>query len=209
VPHGTARPFAEALDEIGSRLKRRIIPPKAILGRLSVIDETSRLTGPYQDPDYLPFYFHAGRVLDPRRIICVGLDIGLHVSCLLQGCSEPECCLCVQPPSSEYYSPRIALSNIRSVTSRRFPVSAAVSRLEEVEFPAAGFDMALITSRLPGDSTLDSLEACWRVLSDDGTILVDRLSEGSTKEVFADFCKAKNVEFRAFETRYGTALARK
>lgn len=201
-----------AASDIRLRMAQQAISPRTLLGRMSLIDDLSRQTGQFQDPNHLPFYFHAGRVLNPRRILCFGLEIGLQVSCLLQGCSDPELAFCVQFPTKNFYSPRVAVSNIKTVAGRRFAVGVHVGRMDEDSFPrlpGSHFDMAVVTVPIPPDSLMDSMDSCWAALAESGHIVIDRLSEPRSEEVFRDFCRAKGAEFVVFETRYKVGIARK
>lgn len=193
-------------------MARQFVSPRTILSRMSLVDEAHRLAGAYQDPNYLPFYFHVGRVFEPRRIFCVGAEIGLQTACLIQGCSSPAAAVCIQPPSPSFYSPRVAVSNVRSCAGKSFPVSVRVCSLDDEsvdEFRAQRFDACLVTVALPCDTMMDSLDLCWGLLSEGGILCVDRLDDPRRESVFRDFCRARNLEFRFFRTRYSAAIAEK
>lgn len=202
----------EAADEIKSRLSRGIISARTVLGRMSLVDEESAMGPSYHDPAYFPYYFHLGRVVDPGRLFCVGLDLGLQTGCALQGCAAPESMFAVQRPASHPYSPRIAVSNIKKTTKKNFQFLFHVGDLGDPDFPAiapSSFDLAFITCHLPPDPMMNYLHQCWNSVREGGFISVDRLSEAVAEDVFRDFCKSRSVEFRLFKTRYGTGIARK
>lgn len=202
----------ESAAEIESRLSRGVISPRTVLGRMSLAGEESSMGPSYGDPAYFPYYFHLGRVIDPARLLCVGLELGLQAGCVLQGCESPASMFAVQPPPSHPYSPRIAVSNVKKAAGRRFPVSVHVGDTGDPSFPGFGpepFDLAIITPHLPPDPMMDHLHQCWDALSDGGFISVDRLSQAEAGEVFRDFCRSRSVDFRIFKTRYGSGIARK
>jgi len=205
-------PFESVADRIEAGLRTQKVSPRVLLGRLSLIDDASRFSGQYQDPNYLPFYFHVGRALSPRRTMCFGLGIGLQMSCLLQGSPSSESAFCFQPPSSSFYSPRVALSNMNRSFQRRFPCSFSEGFPNDPRFVSenkGNFDLAILAEALPTDLMMDCLGSLLLLLSEGGHMVVDRLSDGKSHEVFLDFCKARGLPHRIFKTRYGSALAEK
>lgn len=196
-------------QEVSSRMSRAFVTPSALLSKMSVVDSSSKTTSAYQDPNYLPFYFHLGRVLNPKSVFCLGPEIGLQVGCLLEGSSNSVSATCVQPPSDSFYPARLALSNIRFATSRRFPVSLHIGDLSgEVASKVVGerFDLAMIAIRMTVDAAMDSMAFCWSLLGEDGVMVVDMLDEGKVGLVFEDFCRARNLDRAFVKTRYGTGI---
>lgn len=196
--------------EVSSRMSRGFLSPSALLARMSVVDSPSKAATAYQDPNYLPFYFHLGRVVDPASVFCIGAEIGLQVGCLLEGCGNPRSATCLQPPSDSFFPSRLALSNIRSAAGRRFPVSLHSGDLNEFVARAVGgerFDLAMVVVPMPVDLMMDSMDLCWSVLVEDGLMVVDMLDEGRAGPVFADFCRARNLKSAVVKTRYGTGIA--
>ena len=201
--------FESLASDLSSRLASQSVTSSVLLGGARLIDDSSRLSGQYQDPNYLPFYYHVGRVFDPGRILCVGLDLGLQVSCLLKGCSQPESAFCIQEKSDSFYSPRLAISNVRASAGRRFPVAVHVGGLNDpgVFESCRGIEAAIITGEMAGDPLMESMSLCWSMLSDGGILCVDRLSCGHSEDVFRDFCRARGASSAFFGTRYGSGIA--
>jgi hypothetical protein len=196
-------------DEVAARMGRSSISPRALLSRMSIVDDPAKMATAYQDPNYLPFYFHLGRVLDPKRVFCVGAELGLQVACLLAGCSIPESALCLQPPSERFYSPRMALSNVRSATNRHFPVSVVTASLDSKPVSGLigkGFDLSMIVVSMSVDALMDSMNICWSSVGDDGVMVVDMLIDRKSSAVFDDFCRSHNLSSRVLKTRYGTGI---
>lgn len=197
-------------DEVLLRMSKSFLSPKTLLSKMSVVDSPSKAATAYQDSNYLPFYFHMGRVASPRKIFCVGFGLGLQLGCLLQGCEGASEAFCVQPASEGLYAPRIALSNIKSTAGRHFPISVHVGDVADEPVRAVldgKFDMAIMVSPMPVDSMMDSIELCWSGLSYEGILVVDFLDERSNELIFRDFCKSKGLECRVLKTRYGTGIA--
>lgn len=202
--------MSSKFDDLNVRLNAQYVPPAVLLGGMGLLDESSRLTGQYQDPRYLPFYYHICRVFSPRRILLIGLDIGLQLACMLKGCAEPERASCIQRPSESFYSPRLAISNAKAAAGRKFPIVVHVGNMNDrgaIESCSGLFEAAAITAEMPSDSLMDALDFCWSRLSEGGFICVDRLSKEGSREVFDDFCKVKGAANCFFETRYGCGIA--
>lgn len=202
----------DAAGEIESRLSKGTISSRTVIGRMSLVNQDSSFGPSYQDPYYFPYYFHVGRVLNPARLLCVGLDLGLQAGCVLQGCEQPESIYAIQPPPDHPYSPRIAVANIKKVTGRGFSISIHVGSLGDSSFQGivpSHFDLAFITIPLGVDAMMDHMHQCWDGLKDGGFISVDRLSNAYAEDIFRDFCKSRSVSFRLFGTRYGCGIAKK
>lgn len=177
---------------------------------MSVVDSPSRIATAYQDPNYLPFYFHLGRVVRPEKSFFVGLELGLQIGCVFQGCESPASATCVQPPPDHFYSPRMALSNIKSASKGRASISVhmgSVGEYKDSSFPKESFDLAAILVSMPSDSLMDSMDICWSLLKAEGLLVVDFLDEKRSVLVFSDFCKARGLDFGLLKTRYGAGIA--
>jgi hypothetical protein len=204
--------LSEAGDEIDSRLSKRMMSSRTVLSGMSLVGDESSMGPSYQDPAYFPYYFHLGRVLRPSRMLCVGFDLGLQAGCVLQGCDSPDSMFAIQPSPSHHYSARIAVSNVKRAGGRGFPLSVYVGGIEDDSFPGiapSSFDLAFVTCFMPPDPMMNHLHFCWQSLSEGGFLSVDRLSESSSEDIFKDFCKARNVDFRLFPTRYRSGIVRK
>ncbi len=197
-------------EELSRRLKLQFVSPRTLLGGMSVVDETSRLTGQYQDPNYLPFYYHMGRVFRPSRVFCIGLDLGLHLSCLLKGCPEPKSAVSLQPPSDSFYSPRLAVLNIKSAAGRKFPFFTHSGLIQDQALSASlssGVDAVIVTREMSSDPLMEALDFCWKRLAPEGFLALDHLSHRGSEQVFLDFCKSKGAEWSFFKTRYKMGIA--
>jgi hypothetical protein len=195
---------------LASKLKAQAIGPRVFLDKLRLIDESSRKSSQYQDPNYLPFYYHIGKLVQPKSLLHIGLDLGLPSCCFLQGSPQVERMLCFQRASKDFYSPRIALSNIKDVKGKMFPIDYYYGNVVDGDFikkMSLKFDMVIITEKINGDRINETLDVCWEYLNLDGFLCLDYASE--TKDIFSDFCKARNRPFVFFTTRYGAGLTQK
>jgi hypothetical protein len=203
----------EIKDAIKVKLKNQLITSRVLIDRLRLIDEDSRKSSQYQDPRYLPFYYYLSRSIHPKSIVNLGLDLALPLCCFLQGADTAESVVCLQRASKDFYSPRLALSNIKDIKGKKINVdyyygdvidSSFIQKLEK------NCDLVISTERINNDKINESLEVCWQYLNVDGFIVVDHIhSNESIGEIFRSFCKGQNRPFVEFETRYGTGLVQK
>jgi hypothetical protein len=183
-----------------------------LLDRLRLLDDGSRLTGQYQDPRYLPFYYYLSKHTSPRSLLHVGLDLALPSCCFLLGCDSVERFLGFQMEKKSFYSPRIALSNLRD-TRRSLPMEYHYGKIIDRDMESkmsSGFDMVLITSKMNDDEMNEVLEVCWNHMNLDGVMVVDHaVSIPRVGDLFGAFCRSRNRPVVSFDTRYGNALTQK
>lgn len=189
-----------------------LVGTSVLLGRIRLIDEDSRKSPQYQDPKYLPFYYHIAKKISPISVLNVGFDLALPLCCFLKGSSSVARAIGLQVASADFYSPRLAVANIKDAKGRKFPVDFHFGKITDEALSrklSGGVDMAMITERV-GSDLLDVLEVCWQSLNLDGFIILDKAPPESPEgRLFSDFCRSKNRDFVFFSTRYGTALAMK
>lgn len=199
-------------SDVDQSLSLGLLSPGVLLGRLRLIDEDSRKSPQYQDPKYLPFYYHLAKQIDPASVLNIGFDLALPLCCFLKGSSSVTRAVGLQLRSLDFYSPRLALANIRDVKGRKFPVDFHFGKVTDEELAgkmAGGVDLVMITEKI-GSDLIDVLEVCWQNLNLDGFVVLDKVTPESPDGIlFSDFCRSKNRDFIFFGTRYGTALAMK
>ena len=64
------------------------ISGKILLDRFCVIDEESRRSPAYIDPNFSGFYYHLGKKIDPESMIEIGFDLGLLSGSFLTSCKS-------------------------------------------------------------------------------------------------------------------------
>ncbi|NDD55036.1 hypothetical protein EBZ39_14435 [bacterium] len=198
--------------DIEKKLASGLVGPRVLLDRMRLIDEESRKSPQYHDPNYLPFYYHLSKFIKPRVILQVGFNLALPLCCFLRGSESASSAIGLQIDSREFYSPRLALANIKDVKGRSFASSFHLGKVTDSAFAdmvSPGVDLVMITEKV-GPDLIDILEVCWQSLNLDGFILLDKAPLGSPEgKLFSDFCRSKNRDFIFFSTRYGTALSMK
>lgn len=198
--------------EVDKSFLSGLLGTSVLLGHLRLIDEDSRKSPQYQDPKYLPFYYHLAKHINPSSVLNVGLNLALPLCCFLKGSSSATSAIGLQLRSSDFYSPRLALANIRDVKGRKFSMDFHYGNVTDEELArkvSAGVDFVMITEKV-GTNLIDVLEVCWQNLNLDGFVVLDRAPpESPDGRLFSDFCRSKNRDVIFFGTRYGTALAMK
>jgi hypothetical protein len=200
--------FSKDLDK---KLNNQLISSRVLLDKLRLVDDISRKSGQYQDPLYLPFYFHIGKFVNPNSVLQVGLNLGLEMCCFLQGNKNPSYFLGFQNNDGNFYSERLAFSNIKDI-SKKIKLDFYHGSLLDNDFllKLINFDLIMITEKSNFDKIMEALDVCWNKLNLDGFLVVDYLDyDKKIKKIFLDFCKVKNREGFVYKTRYGAGIVQK
>jgi len=198
-------------NELNKKIKSQLISPKVLLDKLRLFDEESRKSSQYQDPTYLPFYFYLSRFLFPKSILQIGLNLGLEICCFLYGNKDVESFFGFQSSNDNFYSERLAFSNIKDIT-KKIKTDYYYGKIYDNLFlqKAKSFDLILLTEKSNFDQIKESVEMCWEKLNMDGYLVMDYLNyDKKINKIFMDFCKSKNTDGFVFKTRYGTGILRK
>jgi hypothetical protein len=203
----------EIHGKVEGKLKNQLITSRVLLDRLRLIDETSRRSSQYQDPRHLPFYYYLGKSMEASSVLHVGLDLGLPLCCFLQGSPATERIMGFQRKDKAFYSPRLALSNLKDVKGKGLDFDFYHGGILDPDLHARlsrGFDLVILTERLNSDQLSETLDVCWNYLNMDGFLVLDHAkAEKNMGDVFSSFCKAKNRPLVLFDTRYGAGLTHK
>lgn len=199
--------FKAALD---TDLARQLIGGKFVLDRFCVIDEDSRRSPSYVDPNYASFYYHLGKYVTPRSVLEIGFDLGLLSASMMISCKSVKKFVGYRESSRVFMSPRLGHKNIGKVM--RGEKYFYVGNLYDYEFDPLlrNLDMALVTDESSYDRHLEYLDFIWPSLSENGIIVCEYLDKNKpAKDAYLAFCESKNREPMLFATRYGTGLVQK
>ena len=194
--------------ELNEKVNRQYVSSRILLDRLRLIDEDSRKSGQYQDPLYLPFYFHLNKFINPKSIAQIGLNLGLETCCFLQGNSSVERVFGFQKNNDNFYSERLALSNIRSV-NKKIKIDYYCGKIYDNEFvqKISSCDLIIINEKSNFDEIKNVIDISWQNLNLDGYLLVDYLYyDKKIEKIFLDFCKVQKRPNNVFNTRYGIGI---
>jgi len=202
----------EIYRNVNGELDKGLVNSRILLDRLRVADEIYRKSSLYQDPRYIPFYYHLGKFITPQGLFQIGLGLGFPICSLLQSCKTLKRIFTFQPKSDGFFSARLALSNIRDFHRGDLGYSYGGIGDEEfvTNFETGNWDLAFINVETSLDLYRDYLDLIWQQLPLDGIIVMDYLSSyQESNEAFTTFCKIVNREPVIFKTRFGTGIIQK
>jgi predicted O-methyltransferase YrrM len=202
----------EIKSHVDARLKKHILPSHILLDRFRVIEESSRQSSAYTDPTYIPFYYYLGEVYKPQKILEMGVRLGLESGCFLKSCKSVVKFLAFQEKPAEFYSIRIAKSNIRDVYRGDF--DSHVGSLHDQAFldklDQEKWDLAIVNEEESLDRHLECLDLLWQQIAPEGLIVMDYIDRHPhSGQAFHGFCKSRNRVPITFQTRYGVGVVQK
>jgi hypothetical protein len=191
--------------DLNNNLNSQYISPKILLDKLRLLDEDSRKSAQYQDPFYLPFYFHLSKYIFPKNVLQSNLNLGLEISCFLQGNKTIEKFFGFQNYTEEFYSNRIAFSNIKSI-NKKIALDYYFGKIYDLVLDY-NFDLIIVNEKSNFDKINDMLNIFWNKLNLNGCLVMDFLSyDKKIKNIFLDFCKSNNRQPVLCKTRYVTGI---
>ena len=204
--------ISKIIPELKIKLEKQLIPARILLDKFRIIDETSRRVSAYTDPNYAPFYYYIGTLLDPKNVADFGFRLGLLSGCFLKGCKTVKNFLGFQQKTDEYYSPRLGRANIKSVFKGNFDFYLGSILDNEFidKWNKINWDVVIVNEEKDYDFYRTCFDVIWNKLENNGLIISDYVvSHEPCKKAFYDFCKSKNREPILIKTRYGTGLVQK
>jgi|SaaInlV_165m_DNA_1040744.scaffolds.fasta_scaffold01469_3 predicted O-methyltransferase YrrM len=202
----------EIVSNLESNLQDGLISPRIILSSLRFIDESSRKSGAYADPLYMPFYYHLGKHISPKSYIQIGFNLGLSSACFMKSCNSVEDFLAFQRKNEVFYSSRLSIKNVKNHYKNNFSFYHGGFHDEAFEksVHSKKWDLIMVNERILYDTHLECLEILWPFLSSGGFLVVDRVvSDKSAKDSFSNFCNIKNRDPFVIKTRYGVGIVQK
>lgn len=187
-----------------SKITNSFMRSETLLGMVKILDRSSRETPAYNDPKYLPFYYHLGTQCTPKRVIQVGSKLGLIGACFSQGCKTIERWLAIDE-YSDNPPHNIILSNLRMYSE----ANIAYRLFDNGLFVDNDADLCLLTEKYSLAATERYIELLWKSLRSEGLLVVDYIHDEATKKSFTEFCKVRNREPVLFDTRYGLGVVNK
>ncbi len=203
----------ELKSKIENDLKNQAISPKILLDNLSILNEQSRKSSSYVDPNYIPFYYHLGKYLNVKKMIEIETGAALHSCSFLKSCKTIETFLAFQSKKDDFFSSRFAYKNIKKNYKGDFDLYYGNIKDNnfEVKVNKHNWDLVLFNEEeMSYDSLLFTFSKLWLNLESDGLFVVNFVNSiDSVKKCFNNFCKIQNIKNVILNTRYGTGIIKK
>jgi hypothetical protein len=202
----------ELKKRLDADLDKSVMSSGNLMHSFALLNESSRKSGPYTDPRYIPFYYYLGKYIYPTNFMEMGFRLGLCSGCFLKSCLTVEHFFGFQKRGDEYYSTRLGMRNLR----RNYRGAAEVVIGDILESPfvnALGkkqWDLAFMNEEMEYDQHRNYLDTIWNSMALGGLLVADNINShkpGGT--AFVDFCKTKNREPVTIATRYGVGIVQK
>lgn len=146
----------------------------------------------FKDPSHYPFYYHLGKVINPKIILQIGSEYGLIGRSFLSGCESVETYLVYCNGDVSFIEKNI--KNSKFTNMKDLP----------------DIDLCLIINREMSKDFLQEFLLVWEYISVDGLLIVDYIfTSKQYEDVFLQACKFVNRKPIFFNTRYGAGLIQK
>lgn len=196
---------------LDSDLKKQLVSGRVLLDRYCMIDELSRKSPSYCDPNYAGFYYHLGKYIRPNSLMEFGFDLGLFSACFMIRCKSVNNYFGFRDYDGTYFSHRIGAKNIKR--SYRGKAKYHYGNIHDNVFDKVfqqTWDMVIFSSEEKYDKHLQYFDFVWPHLNENAIIVCDNIKRNSpTREAFEAFAHSKNREFTFFATRHGTMVLQK
>ena len=186
---------------------------RVLLNTARLINENDRRASSYTDPNYIPFFYHLGKLIAPKSVVEVGVRLGLTATALTRSCLSVTQYLALQELNGEdYYSVRLAKANIHD--HFKGELYTHVGSVDDEEFSARlesqEWDLAIINDEVGFDRHFLWLETLWERLALGGWMVCDYVeSHRPARKAWDGFCKGKNRTPEFINTRYGVSFVQK
>lgn len=193
---------------VENKMARNSLPAKVLQSKFKV-GFPSHLQG---DPTFLPFYFQLGKFIDVKNLLEFGFDLGMPSGCLMESCKTIEHFLAFRKSNTQYYTKRLAISNIHSIFKKKFDLW--IGNETDPEFMKMVFlhkwNCVVICESGQEEKTYKAyLDLVWNQLDHGGIIVVDFLNDQPVKGAFEAFCELQSRKYVKINTLRGTGIIQK
>ena len=200
------------LEDLEKDLTKSIVTTNTLTSGFKFIDESSRRSGAFNDPLYIPFYYHLGKYLKPNNLLEIGTDLGFISSCFLKSCKTVDYLLTVQNKSNNHWDEKLGRSNIKRNYKKTLELYHGdlldKDLLDKIE--SKTFNLAIINFQGSYDNLFTLCDFIYLRLNEDGFIVMDFIkSNKKNEEIFFNIANGYKKEYKVFNTRYGTGVIKK
>jgi len=192
-------------------LKKQLISGRVLLDRYCMIDELSRKSPSYCDPNYAGFYYHLGKYISPNSLMEFGFDLGLFSACFMISCKTVKNYFAFRESDGSFFSERIGARNIRRSYkgNSKYHYGSIHDDIFDKVFENR-WDMVIFSVEEKYDKQLQYFEFVWPYLNENAIMVCDNIRRNqATKDAFEAFAFSKNRESCFFNTRHGTMILQK
>ena len=114
-------------EKLNSVLQNSIMPVSALIGNCKTIENSS-----LHNPNYFPFYYHLGKVVDAKSILDTDFYLGLKEVCFLKSCKSILKITGIVPNHEEYkdLGVKYAKDNIKNVRNIDVEIAESLSNID-------------------------------------------------------------------------------
>jgi hypothetical protein len=193
----------EYFKKIEDNLKKGSITTDVIIPNVKLLNFSSKNSPEFNDFNYLPFYYHLGNYLKPKKVIQIGSKLGLVGACFLKSCKTVEEWTIYEDFNQNY---RFVDSNLRLNGCKNILFKNI--KKDEVE-NNKNTDIAFLSEKFDNEKTVIFLEFLWNSLKNDSYLIVDYIKDDQISEIFQNFYFIKNRKPILFNTRYGLGILKR
>lgn len=204
-------------DLIRKQLNDCLITSERLLAGTKLVDESSRDSADYLDPNHFPFYYHLGKQLTPKKVFQIGARLGLVGCCFLSSCKTVEEWMAMD--HGRDLTSRIIAANLKLHTKYKDDIMPGPFQCmgllwhTELEKDSKrtipndqSYDLCFLSDHYEPEKQLVYLKFLWNLLNPEGLLVADYIN---SDDVFHEFCRVSNREPVIFNTRYGIGIIKK
>lgn len=198
--------------QLDKDLYNKNISPNILLDNLVILNEQSRKTSAYVDPNNIPFYYYLGKHFKSKNMIEIGTGAALNSCSFFKSCNNVENFLAFQNKEKDFYSSRFAFKNIKRNYKNNFNFYHGNLKDDNFNKEIVKYEWDLVffnENKFLYDDLLFILSKLWLNFKSNGLFVINHLNDEVVKNCFYNFCKIKNAENITLNTRYGIGIIEK
>ena len=199
------------LDNIEKDISKGIITSKVLTSRFKFLNENDKKSIIYNDPFYIPFFYHLGKHINPTCFFEMGFDLSLISSCFLKSCKSVEYFLAFQQKTQDAYNEKLAISNLK--TNYKKDLNYYCGNFFDQEFldyfDKKDFDLIIVNSQGSYDELFSAVEYAYMRLKNKGHLVFNNLNTNKNKEIFLNIAIGYKKEYKVLGTKYSVGILEK
>jgi hypothetical protein len=202
----------EIVKEVNKKLRKSALSCRVLLSRFGVPDPRLKSDSYFNDPSFIPFFFHLGKYIKPVNVLEFEVNLGICSGLFLSRCKTVKHLSCFQQRSPVHYSLDFAKHNIRLYYRHDLDIYYGNHHDEQMieKIQARKWDLIIVNGKYGYDQNMQIFDMVWDFLTPDASLIVDYIDyDKNVNQAYSDFCKIKNRDRIKFKTRYGVGVITK